>query len=817
MLKQALSAFIVALVALVPVAFAQSSSSLAQTVSLEVIYRDYPFNAVGFEECDSQNSSSNRQCESRATTGMVANDLFYDKANCDEDWIMEDEEAIEKNIAPRDHIVYRYCARPSAGNGRCYSGDGNLESWFSDGDIKLKDGTTTKVKRINGDSITFRLQSDSSYMIQYDRDNGRNFFPLDNYGSDLTFGRQNTNSYCQKNGSSSCTGSNPSSSCRNYHYSMAGAAIFTYKESANDIFEFNGDDDMWIFIDGKLVVDIGGVHQQVEGNININDIARAAGGWAEGSVHSLNFFYMERQTTDANLKIKMSLNGFVGTRKQPERDAAAPYIKKAETKYDDDGRASTVLWVSTELNVDDLRTKLSTANYYPIIVKLAEGAPICGYRLESIKDGAQDPNDKAAGWAYSITGKIVCKDGEYDLSTGDSLSFNVTLEYALAQEEDPLETIHCKKVGDCNNRGYDLQDSSYAVLAKNKKLADAIVWAINASKLRPPPFEPKTPDEGPWKPPFPDELFGGGATGTGVVGYTPTGKAPGFGSVTPKGPDAGGKVNSFGTAGNIIPANRTGELIVTAYPSAGGPNTPSNWKTEVEENPFFGLPPSANTENGLYGIADPSQQNKVDGTVTGGYPFVKNGFSKTHNEGSANGSMQISPTRCVSTIKGQEAKINCLNFNFVALQPFQLAVTVYDQLGNFVTQYRETIDESQFRFITQGPNYISGVEKPQASSQCVMPTASNYGEKNVLTTNGRVNVGVNIYPFSQNGRKFGNGVYIVKVDRVDLPFTGCYNNAGLSDMGNYPFVRYHADMRFGWMRGKAETLEIDGLKPYYRR
>jgi len=771
MLKQTICVSILALIVLASGAFAQN---LPQTISLEVIYRDYPNTAVGFEQ---------GSCSGSGVKGMVKSDLIYDKENCTEDWLMEDDEFPD---APRDHIVYRYCARPEAGDNECQDSKANLESWFRDDGVMGKDGTLISSKRIDGDSIVFKLQPDSTYLVEYNEStqenwngfgNSRGFFPLDRYddGTDKTWGMQNNTS------GRACSAADRERNCHNFHYSMTGAATFVYKLNSGDIFEFTGDDDMWIFIDGKLVVDLGGVHGALHGSIDIDSLAEAWG-WLPGSMHSLNFFYMERQTTQANLKIKMSLNEFVGSR---IRDAAAPFIRKSETTVNDDGLASTKLWVSSELDLDSISRFLGSSKDYPIIVKLANG-DICGYRLENIGNPVNQQRD---GWVYGIEGKVVCKNGEFDLSTGDSLSFNVS--YAQASEDG------------YDNRDYALSDSSHAVIAKNKKRADAIKMAPNMSLLKPPPFKPNILDPGPYKPPFPnEELFGGGASGSGTVGYISD--KPILVSFTPVGKDAGGQVNSFGTIGNIIPTNRTGELIITAYPTASMQGKPSDWQ-DVVKGEYFGLPPSVNTDNYLYGKADPSKQNEVEGQTTGGYPFVKNGFSKSHNEGSANGSMQVSPTRCVSTINGVEAKINCLNFNFTAVQPFQLSVIVYDQVGNFVTQYREVVTEQEFRYITQGPNYIPEIYNEmrdwvKGSDSCKVPTSNNYGDRNVMTSNGRVNVGVNIYPFSQNGRKFGNGVYIVKVDRVDLPFGGCYNNAGMADFGEYPFIRYHTDMKFGWMR-----------------
>lgn len=99
----------------------------------------------------------------------------------------------------------------------------------------------------------------------------------------------------------------------------------TDKERKQEVtYEFSGDDDVWIFIDGKLVGDLGGVHNAASISINfasgvitVNDQAQDktlgkllgldSDTLADNTYHTLDFFYLERGNTDSNMYLRYNL------------------------------------------------------------------------------------------------------------------------------------------------------------------------------------------------------------------------------------------------------------------------------------------------------------------------------------------------------------------------------------------------------------------------------------------------------------------------------------------------------------------------------
>ena len=91
----------------------------------------------------------------------------------------------------------------------------------------------------------------------------------------------------------------------NYHFTYQIAATFGYLPGAGQTFSFSGDDDIWVFFDKKLGIDLGGIHGTTGTSVNLDTLfgpGKAAGNYA------FDFFFAERHTTGSNFSLTTSLD-----------------------------------------------------------------------------------------------------------------------------------------------------------------------------------------------------------------------------------------------------------------------------------------------------------------------------------------------------------------------------------------------------------------------------------------------------------------------------------------------------------------------------
>jgi fibro-slime domain-containing protein len=149
------------------------------------------------------------------------------------------------------------------------SGAGNFDQWFRD-----LPGINQAVQI----DLNLEHSTESPGFFRYRDDT---FFPIDG----RLFGNQNRT--------------------HNYHFTLETSTRFEYR--GGEIFRFDGDDDMWVFINRRLAIDLGGIHRSLTATVNLDEAASKLG-LVRGQSYPLHFFFAERHTVESHFAIDTSIS-----------------------------------------------------------------------------------------------------------------------------------------------------------------------------------------------------------------------------------------------------------------------------------------------------------------------------------------------------------------------------------------------------------------------------------------------------------------------------------------------------------------------------
>jgi fibro-slime domain-containing protein len=150
------------------------------------------------------------------------------------------------------------------------SGQANFDQWYRD------------VSGVNmATTVTLPLTEGPVGHWVYD---SSSFFPVDNQ----LFGNQGR--------------------VHNFHFTTEIHGRFVYR--GGEVFNFRGDDDVWVFVNDRLALDLGGTHPATAGSIDFDTKATALG-LSPNNTYTLDVFHAERHTDQSNFRVETTIDCIV--------------------------------------------------------------------------------------------------------------------------------------------------------------------------------------------------------------------------------------------------------------------------------------------------------------------------------------------------------------------------------------------------------------------------------------------------------------------------------------------------------------------------